>query len=118
MEKRHYETTFLFAPDSPEEMEDITNEYRTFLQTEEAEAIYEQAPVETQLAYPIQKRTSGTYHSIEFKALPPCIKKLETKYGRDDRILRFLIIRLNKHALQFKQAKRATTSDPATPETP
>ena len=60
-----------------------------------------------QLAYPIQKKTTGFYYLIEFKAEPQFIAKLETQYRRDERIIRFLTFAMDKHAVAYAEKRRA-----------
>jgi small subunit ribosomal protein S6 len=59
------------------------------------------------LAYPIQKKTTGFYNLIEFKAEPEFIAKLETEYRRDERIIRFLTLAMEKYAVEYSEKKRA-----------
>jgi small subunit ribosomal protein S6 len=68
------------------------------------------------LAYPIQKKSTGFYTLVEFDADPTVIKKLETQFRRDERVLRFLTFRLDKYAHEYaikrrnlKGAKQNTT---------
>jgi small subunit ribosomal protein S6 len=59
------------------------------------------------LAYPIQKKTTGYYHLTEFKAPGDLINKLEVELRRDERVLRFLTIALDKHAVAYNDKKRS-----------
>jgi len=59
------------------------------------------------LAYPIQKKSSGFYHMIEFNAEPNIIADLEVAFKRDERLLRFLTVALDKHAVAYRERKRA-----------
>jgi small subunit ribosomal protein S6 len=59
------------------------------------------------LAYPIQKKTTGYYHLTEFKAPGDLINKLEIELRRDERVLRFLTIALDKHAIAYNDKKRS-----------
>jgi len=59
------------------------------------------------LAYPIQKKTTGYYHLTEFRAPGELIKKLEIELRRDERVLRFLTIALDKHAIAYNEKKRS-----------
>ena len=59
------------------------------------------------LAYPIQKKTTGYYHLTEFKAPGDVINKLEVELRRDERVLRFLTIALDKHAVAYNDKKRS-----------
>ena len=59
------------------------------------------------LAYPIQKKTTGYYHLTEFRAPGDLINKLEVELRRDERVLRFLTIALDKHAIAYNEKKRS-----------
>lgn len=67
----------------------------------------------TKLAYPIKKKSTGFYHFFEFQAKPEFIAALETLYRRDERILRFLNIKLDKHAVIFNDRKKKGEIAPA-----
>ncbi|PLX13843.1 MAG: 30S ribosomal protein S6, partial [Marinilabiliales bacterium] len=58
------------------------------------------------LAYPIQKKSTGFYYLIEFKAPGQLIQKLETEYRRDERIIRFLTFRMDKYAILYSEKRR------------
>jgi len=61
-----------------------------------------------QLAYPIKKRTSGIYYVVEFQVPNgTLIAKTELALKRDERILRFLTVKLDKYAVQYNADKRA-----------
>ena len=57
-------------------------------------------------AYPIQHKTSGFYYLIEFKADPQFIAKLETQYHRDERIIRYITVALDKNAAAYAERRR------------
>lgn len=58
------------------------------------------------LAYPIQKKSTGFYQLIEYKAEGSVIETLETELKRDERIIRFLTVKLDKHAIAYNEKKR------------
>jgi len=63
-----------------------------------------------QLAYPIKKRTSGIYYCIEFQTpTGEMIAKTELALKRDERILRFLTVRLDKYGVKYNQDRRDGT---------
>ncbi len=62
------------------------------------------------LAYPIDKKSTGYYTLVEFDAEPEMIKKLETAFRRDERVLRFLTFRLDKYAKEYADKRRARRS--------
>ncbi|WP_259070934.1 30S ribosomal protein S6 [Mucilaginibacter sp. X4EP1] len=68
------------------------------------------------LAYPIQKKTTGYYHLTEFKAPGELINKLEIELRRDERVLRFLTIALDKHAVAYNDKKRSGAFNKKSPK--
>jgi small subunit ribosomal protein S6 len=58
------------------------------------------------LAYPIQKKSTGFYYLIEFKAEGALIEQLEVQYRRDERIIRFLTFKMEKAAVEYAEKKR------------
>ena len=75
-----------------------------------------------QLAYPIQHKTSGFYYLIEFKATPEFVATLETQYHRDERIIRYLTVALDKDAIAYaehrRQVRAAKAAAPQVEEAP
>ena len=59
------------------------------------------------LAYPIQKKTTGFYHLLQFEAEGALVDKLETAYRRDERVIRFLTFRLDKYAYEYTLKRRS-----------
>ncbi len=59
------------------------------------------------LEYPIQKKSTGFYFLIEFEAEGNIIEILETQYRRDERVIRFLTFRQDKHAVEYSVKRRA-----------
>jgi len=55
-------------------------------------------------------QNSKFYHLIEFRAEPDQIAKLEIEYRRDERILRFLTMKMEKYAVAYAEKKRARKS--------
>ena len=94
---KQYETVFIATP--------VLSE----AQMKEAVAKYTKLITDLkQLAYPIQHKTSGFYYLIEFKAEPEFVATLETQYHRDERILRYLTVALDKHAVAYAEHRRQT----------
>ena len=65
------------------------------------------------LAYPIQKKSTGFYQLIEYKAEGNVIADVETELKRDERILRFLTVKLDKHAVAYNEKKRKKAQEQA-----
>ena len=60
--------------------------------------------------FPIQKKSTGFYQLIEFKAEPQVIKKLEINFRRDERVIRFLTFKMDKYAAEYAAKRRNVKS--------
>ncbi len=113
----HYETVFIATPVLSEaQMKETVTKFRSFITENGGEMIHEESWGLRKLAYPIQKKTTGFYHLFEFKADGALIDKLETQYRRDERIIRFLTVKLDKHAIEYAQKRRSNKVEPKTVE--
>jgi small subunit ribosomal protein S6 len=102
-----YETVFIMTPVlSEEQMKETVEKYQKFLISKQAEIVHEDNWGLRKLAYPIQKKSTGFYHLIEFKSQPEIIREWEVMFKRDERILRFLTVALEKHAIIYNEKKR------------
>ncbi len=104
---KQYETVFIATPVlSDSQMKEAVAKYIDLIKANGGEVVYEEDWGLKQLAYPIQHKTSGFYYLIEFKASPEFIATLETQYHRDERIMRFLTVSLDKHAVAYAEHRR------------
>ena len=104
---KQYETVFIMTPVlSDEQMKETVKKYHDFLESKGAEIIFSNNWGMKKLAYPIKKKTTGFYYLIEFKAEGSVIAELETAYKRDERLLRFLTVSLDKYAVAYNEKKR------------
>ncbi len=102
-----YEVVFIMTPVlSEEQMMDTVTKFKKILTDNGSELVHENNWGLRKLAYPIQKKNTGFYYLIEFKAEGELINKLETEFKRDERVLRFLTIRLDKHSIAYAEKKR------------
>ena len=108
----HYETVFISTPVlSDVQIKEAVKKYHDFIVDNGGEIVHEEDWGLKKLAYPIQTKTTGFYHLIEFKADPAFIAKLEVQYRRDERIIRFLTFALDKHAIAYAERRRANKSE-------
>jgi small subunit ribosomal protein S6 len=102
-----YETVFILTPVlSDDQVKEAVKKYQKYLKEKGAEIVYEDNWGMRKLAYPIQKKSTGFYYLIEFKSEGDVIRDLEITYKRDERILRFLTVKLDKHAIAYNEKKR------------
>ena len=103
----HYESVFILTPVlSEDQAKEAAKKFKKSLTELGAKVMHEESWGLRKLAYPIQKKSTGFYHLFEFQAGPKAIADLEIAYKRDERILRFLTIKLDKHAIAFSERRR------------
>ena len=106
---KQYETVFIATPVLSEaQMKEAVAKYTGFIKENGGgEIVYEEDWGLRQLAYPIQKKTTGFYYLIEFRADSQFVEALETQYRRDEKIIRFLTFAMDKHAIAYAEKRRA-----------
>ena len=106
-----YETVFILTPVlSDVQMKEAVEKFKDILTAEGAEIINEESWGLKKLAYPIEKKSTGFYQLIEFKAEPTVIEKLEINYRRDERVIRYLTTKLDKYAIEYAAKRRSVKS--------
>ncbi len=112
-----YETVFIMTPVLTDEMvKDAVAKFEKVLKENGAEIVHQANWGLRKLAYPIQKKSSGFYHLVEFKAPGTLVDKLELEFRRDERVLRFLTVALDKYAIAYNQSRRSNAAKPVTEE--
>ena len=103
-----YETVFILTPVlSEEQMKEAVEKFKGFLVDNGAEIVNEELWGLRKLAYPIQKKSTGFYVLLEYKAEPTIVKKLDIAFRRDERVIRFLTFRLDKYAEEYARKRTA-----------
>jgi small subunit ribosomal protein S6 len=105
---KQYEVTFIVDPVlSGDEIKATAKMYEEMLQNEGCTIVHRDDMGLKQLTYPINKRNSGIYFCIEFKTESGgAIPKIELALHRDERIMRFLTISLDKYGIKYNDDKR------------
>ena len=94
-----YETVFILTPVlSDEQMKETVAKFKEIL-NEETWGL-------KKMAYAIQKKSTGFYCLLEFKAEPSVIKTLETSFRRDEKVIRFQTVKLEKYAIEYAEKRR------------
>lgn len=103
-----YEVTFIVDPVlSGDEIKATAQAYVEHLEGEGCKIVHVDEMGLRQLAYPINKRTSGVYYCIEFQSeTGELLDKLELALRRDERIMRFLTVKLDKYGVKYNEDKR------------
>jgi small subunit ribosomal protein S6 len=111
-----YETVFILTPVlSDEQMKETVAKFKKVLTDTGAEILNEEAWGLKKMAYAIQKKSTGFYCLLEFKAEPSIVKTLETAYRRDEKVIRYMTVKLDKYAAEYaaKRMKKYSNKEEA-----
>ena len=105
---RNYEVTFIVDPTlSSDEIKSAAKKYVDTVKGA-GKIVHIDEMGLRQLAYPIKRRNTGIYYCVEFEVENgEVIPEVELAMTRDDAILRFLSVRLDKHGVKYNEDKRA-----------
>ena len=102
-----YETVFILTPVlSDVQMKETVEKFKSLLIANGAEIVNEENWGLKKMAYAIEKKSTGFYSLLEFKAEPTVVEKLEIGFRRDERVIRFLTVKLDKFAAQYAEKRR------------
>ena len=103
----HYETVFILNPVlSEEQIKETVKKYEEILVSKGAKMISKENWGLKKLAYAIQNKKSGFYHLFEYTVAGEAINELEIEFRRDERIMRYLTVALDKHAIAWAEKRR------------
>lgn len=107
-----YETVFITTPVLSEaQVKETVEKFKGIITGSGGSIVHEENWGLKKLAYPIQKKTTGFYNLLEFQAEGELIDRLETQFRRDDRVIRFLTFRMDKHAVEYAEKRRHKQSE-------
>lgn len=110
--KKHYETVFILTPVlSEQQTKDAVTKFENLLKEEGAEVYHSESWGLKKLAYPINHKSTGVYQLFEFKAEPSLISRVEVEYKRDEQVMRFLTVSLDKYAVEYNERRREKISN-------
>ena len=103
----HYETVFILNPVlSDTQVKETVKKFEDYLVSRGAEMIHKEDWGLKKLAYPIQNKKTGFYNLFEFKVAGEVIGSFELEFRRDDSIMRYLTVKLDKHAAAWAEKRR------------
>ena len=103
----HYETVFILnLVLSDTQIEETVKKFENFLIKSGAKMVAKENWGLKKLAYPIQNKKSGFYHLFEFTGPGEAVGPYELEFRRDERIMRFLTVKLDKHAISWAERRR------------
>jgi len=105
----HYETVFILTPVlSEDQAKEAVGKFRKLVKDFGGTLVHEEAWGLRKLAYQIQKKSTGHYHLFEFTAKSGnIIAELDLAFKRDERVMRFITVALDKHAVAYSEKRRA-----------
>jgi len=104
---KQYETVFIMTPVlSEDQMKETVKKFENILRDKGAEIVHQENWGLKRLEYQIQKKSTGFYQLFEFKAEPHVVAELELQYRRDEKIMRYLTVTLDKDAIAYAEKRR------------
>ncbi|MBL7683960.1 MAG: 30S ribosomal protein S6 [Flavipsychrobacter sp.] len=109
-----YELMVIFTPVLAEdEYKAAQKKFADFIKENGGEIVHQDAWGLRSLAYPIDKKTTGLYWVLEYKAATDVNAKLEIQMNRDESIMRHMVTRLDKYAAAYNAKKRNKLAETA-----
>ena len=105
----HYESVFILNPAlSENQVKDAIKNYEKFLKENDCKIVDVENWGLKKLAYSIEKKLSGFYALIDFKCESEnnIIDLYETELKRDERVMRYLNVSLDKDANDWAEKRR------------
>ncbi|MBC7485732.1 MAG: 30S ribosomal protein S6 [Cytophagaceae bacterium] len=107
MSLKQYETVFILTPVlSDQQMKDTALKFKQYLLDQGAKIVNEESWGLKKLAYTIDHKNTGFYHLLQFESDPQLIKTFEVEFRRDERVMRFLTVSLDKYALAYSKKRK------------
>jgi small subunit ribosomal protein S6 len=102
-----YELMVIFTPVlSEEEYKSAQKQLADFITENGGETVHSNPWGLRSLAFPIQKKTTGLYWLVEYKAPTEFNGKLKIQLNRDEHVMRHMVTRLDKYAVAYNEKKR------------
>ena len=103
----HYETVFILNPVLSEiQIEEAVKKYVSLLESKKCKIVHKENWGLKKLAFTIQNKNSGFYHLLQFKGEGEVINDLEVEFRRDEKVMRFLTVKLDTHAQAWAEKRR------------
>jgi small subunit ribosomal protein S6 len=103
----NYETVFIMNPVlSDEQVRETVKKFIDYLKDKKAKISHEENWGLRKLKYVIQKKKTGFYYLLEFQAEGSIINNFEVEFQRDERVIRWQTVRLDKYAMEYADRRR------------
>jgi len=108
---QHYELMVIFTPVlSEEEFRSARKKYIDLIVAGGGQVVHDNPWGLKSLAYPIQKKTTGLYWVLEYHAPSDMNEKLKVQLLRDEQVIRQMVVKLDKYAVEYNLKKRSGVS--------
>ena len=102
-----YEIVFIINPVlSENQVKETVEKFISLLKSMKGKIIHEENWGLKKLKYVIQKKKTGFYYMIEFEAAGSILHDFEVEIKRDERVLRWLTVRLDKYAVEYAESRK------------
>ncbi len=117
-ELQDYELMVIFTPVLAEDdYKAAQKKYAEYVTKNGGKIVHQNAWGLRSLAYPIDKKTTGLYWVLEYQADPSMNSPMEIDMNRDEAVMRHMITKLDKYAVEYNAKKRNKVSATAAPQT-
>tara|TARA_Y100001933_G_C18763949_1_gene465248 strand:- start:354 stop:677 length:324 start_codon:yes stop_codon:yes gene_type:complete len=96
---------------SENQVKETVKRYISYLKDNKAEIVSEENWGLKKLKYAIQKKKSGFYFLIEYKANGAILSEMDVEFKRDETVLRWLTVKLDKYAVEYAVRRRNKLSE-------
>ena len=106
-----YETVFIMNPVlSEDQVKETVKKFVGHIQANKGNITNEENWGLKKLKYVIQKKKTGFYYLLEFQANGKIINDFEIELKRDERVIRWQTVRLDKFALKYAERRKKKLS--------
>ncbi len=102
-----YETVFIMNPVlSEEQIKETVKKFSSHIKAKKGVVTNEENWGLKKLKYAIQKKKTGFYYLLEFEANGEIIHDFEIEFKRDERVIRWQTVKLDKFALEYAERRK------------
>ena len=106
-----YETVFIMNPVlSEDQIKETVKKFVDYIKSKKSTVTQEENWGLKKLKYTIQKKKTGFYYLIEFQSNGEIINDFEVEFKRDERVIRWQTIKLEKFALEYADRRKKKLS--------
>jgi small subunit ribosomal protein S6 len=102
-----YETVFILTPVLSDELtKEAVQKFKGEIKALGGNVTHAESWGLRKLAYPIQKKSTGFYFMLNYEGPSTVIADLEVAFRRDERVIRFLTVKMDKDSLAWAETRR------------